>query len=159
MIYTGISKIIIKGNEYEAFIELNPEDAEILTRIPQNSDLVNSLIGDKDIFDIDYCITDFSCFLPNGKLTSHSIDHLQIKRINPGTFSIYDSSLVRSFTLDKKWIGIATLSFSPKRYIQHFKYESKKLLLGNSELVFYNHSISKLTSFKIGKRNISISGV
>lgn len=91
MIYTGIGKIVFNDNEYETFIELNPEDGELLASIPQSRDLINVLIGDNEIFKNNYFITDFSCNLPNGKISSKSIDHLLLQKISPGTFSINDS--------------------------------------------------------------------
>lgn len=158
MNYTGIGKIIFKGKKYETFIELNPIDGEILALIPQSRDLIYALLGDKKVFDDLYSITDFKCNLPNGSINSKSIKYLQLKKISPGSFSIYDSALVRSFTLDQKGTGISTLTFTPKKFILSFTYSNVDLLKGNSELVFYNHSIDKITSFKIKNKEIAIGG-
>ena len=143
MNYTGTGKIQILGIEYESWVELDPQNGIIQVKIPQKNDLIRSLIGNYDIFNDSFEIKDFKCILPYGHVTTSALSNLHLTSIRPGTWSVFDSSLVRSFTLANKEIGISSLILKPKRIVQEFVYNYDNIVTGKSELIFYNHKIKQ----------------
>lgn len=160
MIYTGEGEILFKNQLYKGYIELDPENEEIRAKIPQDREVADyfSILQDSSIFEDDYSIENFSCNLPNGKIFTDKIQYLLLRNLNPGSLSVFDSTLVRSFSLAPKNIGITTLSFIPQKFILSFDFESQDKIKDNSELILYNHKIKKLVSFKIGKKKLSVNG-
>ena len=160
MVYTGEGEILFKNQLYRGYIELDPENEEIRVKIPQDREISDyfSILQDSSIFEDDYSIENFSCNLPNGKIFTDEIQYLLLRNLNPGSLSVFDSTLVRSFSLAPKNIGITTLSFIPQKYILKFEFESQDIIKDNSELIFYNHKIKKLTSFKLGRKILSVNG-
>ena len=158
MAYLGIAQLVFEKESIDCFVELDPENGTIQVKVPQSNELTKNVLGNKKIFDLKFLLNDFKSELPNGTITCNSIDNLQLTSVNPGSWSVYDSSLVRTFSLDEKNTGITTFGFVTSKYVLSFDYASKSTVRGRSELIFNNHSLKNLYSFKVGRKNIQIGG-
>ncbi len=149
----GRGRIEFSGKMYNCPITLDPNAGEITAKIPsQGIESSLKLAADKSIFNQSYTITDLDIVLPSGKMPRTRIENLRLKRISPGSYSVIDSELIRSFSLADKEIGIITLVLSPKRFFIRLPYTPSGTS-HKSELIFENSHLSIPPNTFIGRRN------
>ena len=142
MKYPGTGKIKFQDQEFKVIVNLDPESGFITAKFPLFDDInFFELYKKRDFFEKKYTISDLKIYVPNGIVERNKLDNLYIKSINPGTFSIYDSSLIRAFNLSEKEIGISTITFFLSNSLQEFDFSEHKPNK-YSELVFLDNGIN-----------------
>lgn len=141
MKYQGIGQLDFKAKSLRALVNLDPDRGCIVAKFPMESDkFAMDIYGDSELFEKKYSIRDLKIELPHGSISNKKLPNLFIKSINPGTMSIYDSFLVRSFNLHDKEIGISTIILFPSLSLLNFRYEGISSN-NSSELVFNDTKI------------------
>jgi len=137
MKYQGKGKLKFKGKSYKVLVTLDPTSGYITAKFPMGDSrsAFNSIYGDQNIFKQKYAIRDLRIELPYGAIEHDNLSNLYIKSIQPGTLSVYDSFLVRSFNLYEKEIGISTIVFFPESSLLNFTFKGASVNK-SSELIF-----------------------
>ena len=149
MKYTGIGRLKFKDKSYKVLVTLDPNSGYIIAKFPtENNSSVFRIYADKNLFEQKYSIKDLRIELPYGSLTHDNLSNLYIKSINPGTLSVYDSFLVRSFNLHEKEIGISTIVFFPQRSLLNFNMKGGALEK-SSELIFNDAKIGSFPTLQV----------
>jgi hypothetical protein len=113
--FIGIAELHYRGETRTVHLclDLDQNVIEIRHSMP-DSNRIFSIAAEKDWHKSPVTLTNIHIHTPIGELTRDQCDGFFVSRYNPGTQSIYDSTLGRALTLRGKEAGLTKLVLHPK---------------------------------------------
>lgn len=152
-IYSGTAKFTYDGRTRDVLLSLDLNEYCLVAKHPQDKNLFE-YFGERLWTLSDLCLSDVSIPTANGTLSASKIDQLFITTYSPGTSSVHDSMLNRSFQLSNDNTGVVTIKLTPHHSIVEFDYSP---LSGNQNELFYVANFASFMPFSCEAKGVTYS--
>ncbi len=145
MIHHGHGTIKVLGEKRQCSVSLDIITGTITAKFPNSSERLDRVNLSDNKY---YSIENLKLQLPTAEVKDEKINNLRIVESSTINSSIFESDLVRAFSLYKSEVGLCSLVFKPKSSIVKLLVEPFEPS-GVSELVYFNSILKTKTTEEV----------